>query len=73
MKTIETNATVTADGKLIAEVPGDVRAGEHKIVIVIQDTPKTRKKILNFPVDHYDAWPPDLSLSREDLYGDNGR
>lgn len=28
---------------------------------------------LDFPVDHLGAWPEDLSLRREDMYGDNGR
>lgn len=26
-----------------------------------------------FPVDHVGQWPQDLSLRREDMYGDNGR
>lgn len=28
---------------------------------------------LDFPVDHLGAWPADLTLRREDLYGDDGR
>ncbi len=28
---------------------------------------------LDFPVDHVGQWPEDLSLRREDLYGDDGR
>lgn len=28
---------------------------------------------LDFPVDHIDKWPADLSLRREDIYGDDGR
>jgi hypothetical protein len=28
---------------------------------------------LDFPVDDLGPWPEDLSLRREDLYGDNGR
>jgi len=27
----------------------------------------------DFPVDHVGHWPEDLSLRREDMYGDDGR
>ena len=33
----------------------------------------TNKKLLDFPVDDLGIWPEGLSLSREDMYGDNGR
>ncbi len=31
------------------------------------------KQSLNFPVMSVGKWPDDLSLSREDMYGDDGR
>jgi len=33
----------------------------------------TRKQSLDFPVMSVGQWPTDLSLSREDMYGDDGR
>ncbi len=33
----------------------------------------TRKQSLDFPVMSVGTWPNDLSLSREDMYGDDGR
>ena len=33
----------------------------------------TRKESLDFPVISVGRWPDNLSLSREDLYGDDGR
>ncbi len=36
-------------------------------------TTKTNKQSLDFPVDDLGVWPEGLSLSREDMYGDNGR
>jgi hypothetical protein len=33
----------------------------------------TRLGVLDFPVDDLGPWPKDLSLHREDLYGDDGR
>lgn len=35
--------------------------------------PKDERALLDFPVDHVDQWPADLSLRREDLYGSDGR
>ena len=33
----------------------------------------TSKQSLDFPVMSVGKWPNDLSLSREDMYGDDGR
>lgn len=33
----------------------------------------TNKQSLDFPVMSVGKWPGDLSLSREDMYGDDGR
>ncbi len=33
----------------------------------------TGKQSLDFPVMSVGTWPNDLSLSREDMYGDDGR
>ncbi|VAX06574.1 hypothetical protein MNBD_GAMMA26-274 [hydrothermal vent metagenome] len=33
----------------------------------------TSKESLDFPVMSVGKWPDDLSLSREDMYGDDGR
>ena len=75
MKTIETNATVTTDGRLIAKIPPNILPGEHRVVVVIDEQPLTMKKrpSLDFPVDNYGPWPSTLSLRREDMYGDGGR
>ena len=35
--------------------------------------PATAQDPLNFPVISVGQWPEDLSLRREDLYGDDGR
>lgn len=38
MKTIEAIATVTSDGQLILQVPPDIMPGEHRIVLVIDES-----------------------------------
>ena len=81
MKTIETNATVTPDGKLVLQLqlPPEFPAGEHRVVVVIDEQPvkederKEERPPLNFPVRDYGPWPADLSLRREDMYGERGR
>jgi hypothetical protein len=75
MRTIETTAVIEADGKLILQLPPDVPAGQHHIVLVIDDRPPIQpiRSPLNFPVDDYGPWPVNLSLRREDLYDDFGR
>jgi hypothetical protein len=54
MKTIETTAIITADGKLHLEVPTDMPAGERKVVLIVgetvAETPKPKKK--NFTVSN---------------------
>lgn len=80
MKTITTIATVTADGKVTLQLPADIIPGEHQVVLVIDENLKTEKletkkerSPLNFPVHDVGPWPANLSLRREDMYGDDGR
>ena len=81
MKTIQTVITVGADGAVSGQVPPDVPPGQHQVVLVLEDdqgaaTPPTAPGphlLLDFPVDDLGPWPADLSLRREEMYGDSGR
>lgn len=75
MKTIETTVLVTPDGTVTLQLPEDIPPGEHRIVVVIDEQPIDRENRppLKFPVDRYGPWPEDLSLRREDMYGEWGR
>ena len=42
MVTIETVATVTEEGLMTAKVPGHVPQGEHRVVIVVDESPLER-------------------------------
>ncbi|NMG22109.1 hypothetical protein [Brasilonema bromeliae] len=62
MKVIETIATVTEDGKMTVQLPPDIPAGEHKVVVIIAKQPlpkkpetKEKHPPLNFPVDNYSS------------------
>ncbi len=74
MRTIETTATITAEGTLTVQVPPDIPPGPHRIVVVIDDQPDVpdARTLRYFPVIHVGAWPADLSLRRGDMY-DDGR
>jgi hypothetical protein len=73
MRTIETNLTVVSTGKGILELPADVAPGQHKAVVMLEDPQPQRPDELRLPVYDTAPWPEDLSLRREDLYGDDGR
>jgi hypothetical protein len=75
MRTIETTATITAEGTLTVQVPPDIPPGPHHVVVWIDDQPSLpeARPRHDFPVIHVGAWPADLSLRREDMYGDEGR
>ncbi|NEU75915.1 hypothetical protein PI95_025985 [Hassallia byssoidea VB512170] len=80
MKTIETIATVTADGKITLQLPADIPAGEHQVVVIIdeksllkKEEKKEKRPPLDFPVHNCGLIPENLSLRREDMYDDWGR
>ena len=76
MKTIETVATVTEDGKLTVPAPPGIAPGKHRVVVVIEESvaPAARREPLQLHVlDLSGAWPPSCTFRREDLYDDDGR
>jgi hypothetical protein len=75
VKTIETTATVSAEGTLIVRLPPDIPPGEHRVVLVIEEEPSGAEKVhpFDFSVDDWGPWPEGLSLRRKDIYGDWGR
>ena len=57
MLTIQTVATVTEEGTITAKAPGYLRQGEHRVVIVVDESP-LRETSSRFP---------DMSAFRESL------
>ncbi len=74
MRTIETVVTVDKEGLATLRLPSDVAPGEHKVVVVIEETTKARAPLV-FSSHDVGPWPfaPGDPLRREDLYGDDGR
>ena len=75
MRTIETTATITAEGTLTVQVPPDIPPGPHHVVVLIDDQLALSEAHPRHavPVIYVGAWPADLSLRREDMYDDEGR
>ena len=75
MRTIETVATVTPERTVTIQLPPEVKPGEHKVVLVIEEVTerKAARRRLKLPKYSVGPWPEGLSLRREDMYGDDGR
>lgn len=69
VRTIETIATVLPDGTIVAPAPVGLAPGEHRVVIVVEESGATKSAHLlrGFPVDEYGPWPERLPLRREDM------
>ena len=70
--TLDTVVTVPEDRTLTLQLPPEATPGRHQIVLIIEQ-PDPEPKPFNFPVMPDAKWPDDLSLRREDTYGDDGR
>ena len=74
MKTIETAAVIGEDRVLRVRLPQDVMPGRHQIAVIIDEPAAPVVKMLgDFPTIDVGPWPAELSLRREDMYGDDGR
>jgi hypothetical protein len=76
MRTIETTATIGSDGKLIIQLPPDIQPGEHRVVVVIEETGQVdgmTRQPLNFQAVDWPNWPADETFRREALYDEHGR
>jgi hypothetical protein len=85
--TIETVLTVTPEGVIVIPVVAKLPPGEHRAVIVIEETPASdqetpvttpplplgRNQPLNLRTFPLTSWPQDSTYSRLDIYGDDGR
>ncbi|MBN3944762.1 hypothetical protein [Nostoc sp. NMS9] len=78
MKSIETIATVTKDGKITAQLPLDIPEGEHQVVIVIdkkslvqKQGKKEKKAPLNFSAYPVGLVSESLIFRREDFYAND--
>ena len=75
MQTIQTVATVLADGTLSVPPLRSVSPGRYEVVIVVNDAEplSAHRPPLELPVHDSGPWPEGLTVRREDIYDDWGR
>ncbi|MEQ8173052.1 MAG: hypothetical protein ABRQ38_29475 [Candidatus Eremiobacterota bacterium] len=75
MKTIETDATVTDEGKLLLNIEtSEIPPGKYRVIMLVDEAKSDIKNRsdLNFPTIDVE-WPENFSLRREDMYNEWGR
>lgn len=83
LRTVEAIGTVAPDGTLTARLPPDVPPGEHRVVVVLEQSAadvrrsaawlqetSNQRGLFGIRVRDVGPWPEGLSLPREDMYGD---
>jgi hypothetical protein len=80
LRTIDTVVNLDDDRRLIVQLPPDVPTGRHRVVAVLDEAADTSatpavspREEWSFPVLTEAQWPADMPLTREQMYGDNGR
>jgi hypothetical protein len=73
MRAITPTAEVGPDRVLTVQLPPEVSPGRHEVVVVLNGAAAVSDTPGPWPRHDGAAWPADLSLRREDLYGDDGR
>ena len=76
MTTIETTVDIGPNRHLAIQLPDVVAPGRHRIVLQIEDgqgLPNQSDIATLLPKWDAGPWPENLSLRREDMYGDDGR
>jgi hypothetical protein len=75
MTALEAYIHIADDGTLTGRVPAGTAVGDHNATILIHDSVVTKKKRLNLAdlPRHPGPWDDNISLRREDMYGDDGR
>lgn len=80
MRTIETTAVVTPEHTITVQLPPDVPPGPCQLVVVVSSMstqltppPKPTGSVLDLPVHDVGPWPEGFTVSREQIYDDDGR
>ena len=74
MRTIETTGVVTPDHTITLQLPDDVPAGSCKVVVSFaEEVAPERPLTANWTMLEIEAWPEGFTVSREQIYGDDGR
>lgn len=78
MTVITAHIRVAPDHTISGVAPEGVPPGDHTVTIQLLERPPRQEPVLPFdvnalPVHDFGPWPENLSLRREDIYGEDGR
>ena len=75
MRVLTTSAVVSGDHQMTIQVPADVPCGVQQVVVVLEAPSGTLAPVADWklPVHDVGPWPAGFTVSREDIYGDDGR
>ena len=76
MITIQTRVTVDEQGVAMLRLPSEITPGEHHVVVVIEETPATRKMPVMAGFPRHDVQvdlPAGFTFRRDELNDDSGR
>lgn len=76
MRTIETTAVVTPERTVTVQLPADFPPGPCRVVVIPAppSAPDGGESIpLDLPIRDLGPWPEGFTVSREQIYGDDGR
>ncbi len=75
MRTIETTAVVNPDHTItiIGRVPDDIAPGAVRVKLEIEDDPPGGRLPFGLLMIDTGPWPEGFTVSREQIYGDDGR
>jgi hypothetical protein len=71
MKTIETDGVVGAGHSVLLRLSEDVPTGQHRFLVTIVDGVAAEPPVIQ--VFDVGPWPEGFTVSREQIYGDDGR
>lgn len=75
MRTIETVITVLPDGSIRIPPQPDLKPGDHRAVLVIEEpaTSQTSQPLPGLKMLDIPGWPVDSAFRREEMYDDRQR
>ena len=74
MARIELDVPLSADHILTVQLPSSAAPGDEIYLRLVEAVPTPSQRLpLDLPRHHVGAWPENVPLRREDMYGDDGR
>ncbi len=74
-KTIECDVVVDEDRRTVLQLPAEVYPGQHRLVVTIDEEKlqPVSDPLKGLPTVRAGKWIEEIALSREDMYGEDGR